>query len=82
MKKVIHIPDDKELIAKLARLGSLPEGQALLAILEDADKRINDLWKQAVDDIELHRLQGAGQVVSDLIKDIKDAKEWLENIKR
>ena len=81
MKKLIHT-DDPEEIAKLARLLTHSDGQCLLDILERTNAKVNSLWKNILDDNELHRLQGAGQVLDEVIEVMKKSEEWFENLKK
>ena len=81
MKKLIHT-DDPEEIAKLARLLTHSDGQCLLDILERTNAKVNSLWKNILDDNELHRLQGAGLVLDEVIEVMTKAEEWFENLKK
>jgi hypothetical protein len=81
MKKLINI-DNPEEIAKLARLLTHSDGQCLLDVLERTNAKVNSLWKTPLEDAELHRLQGAGQTLDEVIGVIKNAKEWFENLQK
>jgi hypothetical protein len=81
MKRLINVPE-REDIAKIARLEHNSDMSRLVEILKDANNNITKMLKESNVDSNIYRLQGAGQVLDEIIEIVEKAKAWVIDIKK
>jgi hypothetical protein len=80
MMKLIEIKTED--IPKLTQLSENNAGKCLLEVLKEANNKINKGLRAPVEGAHLHRLQGAGQAIDEVIGVIENAREWFDNIQK
>lgn len=81
MKRILAKPD-KDAIIRFYRLANYPDAKPLIDLLKEAQGSLNYSWKNVVQDSDIHRLQGAGQVIDEVIEMFEKAEDWLEELKK
>ena len=81
MKMLLNIPDADSL-AKIARAATNKDIAFLFDKIRSANNEINKLLRTTKDDIDFRQLQGAGQIVDEIVELLDKSYEWLESLKK
>lgn len=79
MKRFMTIPDQEQL-TKIVRATTNKDVAFFFEKVKAANVSINASLRQANSEVEIYRLQGAGQVLDEIVEIIDKAEVWLRDL--